>query len=276
MTTPDLPVEYVSIRFVMFTPLPLRVREAPELSRQAKVTLARMRLVELAANHYPQIAAMLRALQAPFSNALTAYTAAGDAAAQVLGHDHRRGLLATDDGALPTRHDRDEIYALAQLRPDLSEALAHATAALHVLLNRSRAQETVRESIESIPALLPTTPWLVPALIRRLHLRIYESLFGIVPAEHDVAAMGPGPRRPAGDRAPSGDRAHLRVVLVDFWFASRILKQPARQGAREWHEKMTDREHRRKYVGTDVDDCGCRKALKKGLKELDRLLAVLD
>src|SRR5207247_8107979 len=126
--------------------------------------------------------------------------------------------------------------------------------------------------------------WLGPALERWLHLRLHESLFGPssdgaggfvarIPPERETAVMDAGPRRLAGDRAPLGDRAQLRVALVDFWFAGRVLRQPVRQGAREWHEKMTDKEHKKKHAGADVDDCGCRKALKQGLQELDRLLA---
>jgi len=75
------------------------------------MTLSRMRIVEIAANH-PLITQTLRGLQRPFVNAMMAYIHAADSAAQVLGHDQRRALIATDDGALPTRHDPGEIYAL--------------------------------------------------------------------------------------------------------------------------------------------------------------------
>jgi hypothetical protein len=158
----------------LLRPLPLTIREHPERHARARVTLVREVLVALAANHPPITAPLKRVTSAPLlASALNSYTHAADEAAHALGLGHRRELFTPDDGPLSIRHDVGDILALAQLDPARLNDWAVATGLLHIALDHTDVSP-VRQAITTIGPLAPSASWLVPALVRWAHLRIYE------------------------------------------------------------------------------------------------------
>jgi hypothetical protein len=274
----------VTIRRSLIVPAPWRVREHPERHRTARGTLIRETLVELAVHHAP-ILETLRKIQRldRLQAALTAYARAADAAAAGLGLEHRRDLRAHDGLPMPTRLDLGDVVALAQLKPDTLEDLAVAAAVIHVTLDLPLYATAVRASLERIPALRPTVAWLVPSLLRWLHVRCYEALYGPfstadgerarVPLDWEELAVmrAPGPRRRLTDRPPQ--EPYTLAYQVKAWWAVRVNGETARETARRWHARVMDKPHRDKHGrDADVADCGCFKVVRDGVKEVSRLL----
>ena len=169
----------VVIRRSLMVPLPWRVRLYPERARAARGTWVRESLVTLAVHHPPildtlQRVARVERLQA----ALRTYAQAADASVKILGLEHRRDLLSADGLPMPMALDLADVVALAQLSPETLEALAIATAVLSTMLDLPLYDTAVRASLNRIPALQPAMPWLVPSLLRWLHVRYYEGLYG--------------------------------------------------------------------------------------------------
>lgn len=206
----------VVVRRALVVPLPWRIREHPERHRTARGTLIRETLVALAVHHAPILDTLQRIERVErLQEALDAFARAAGLAAQELGFAHRRELLADDGVPLPTRLDLGDVVALGQLQPGALEALAVSTAALHLVLDLPLYAASVRASLERIPALRATTSWLVPSLLRWLHVRLYEWLFGPFPTaegdspgvpldwEEAAVARARGPRRRLHDHAPT-------------------------------------------------------------------------
>jgi hypothetical protein len=286
------PDSVVAIPHVLVRPLPLRVREHPERSGRTRVTLARETLVALATSETaptpgqaPILAALLHIGDAPLLlDAMNSYMRATDKAAGTLGLAHRRDLLAREDGPLPVWHDLGDVVALAHLEPATLESWGTATERLHIALERPAAAATLRATLESIPPLSSTIGWLVPALLRWVHVRIYDallapfeaetggSLVDRVPLEWEEAAVmqTPGTPRVPLDRAPMGDRAHTLTYQVKAWWAVKIEHQTIRDVARRWHTHLQPRSHADER---DIEECGCRVIVKRGVRQVSALFA---
>jgi hypothetical protein len=297
----------VVIRRSLIVPLPWRVREHPERHRTARGTLVHEALVDAAVHHLP-ILDTLRRIQRleRLQAALQAYAQAADLSVEVLGLEHRRDLLAADGLPMPTQLDLADVVALAQLAPDRLDALAVASAVLHVTLDLPLYATSVRASLDRIPALRPTMPWLVPSLLRWLHVRYYEALYGPFPSaegkrevpahqptgvvrrreqepdpwqvppewEEVAVVRAPGPRRRLADRAPSRDGQFTLLQQTRAWWAVQVEETAQREVARRWHRTQTDKAHRAKHGDdTDVADCGCFKIVRTGVREVSRLIA---
>jgi hypothetical protein len=217
--------------------------------------------------------------------ALSAYTQATDAAAHALGLEHRRDLLAADGLPMPTRLDLGDVVALGQLEPSALEMLSVAAAVMHVTLDLPLYAASVKACIERVPALRPAAAWLVPSLLRWLHVRWYEILFGPFPGTEGASARVPpegedaavrgaaGPRRRLADWTPSADDAWTLGFKVKAWWAIRIVGQTQGDVTRRWHATITTAEHRRKYADDpDAKECGCKRAVSRGVKEVSALL----
>jgi hypothetical protein len=281
------PDSIVAIPHVLVRPLPLRVREHPERSPHARVTLVREVLVALAAQHPPILSALRHVTQAPFlAVALDGYARTAAKAAEGLGLAHRRDLLNQDDGLLSVRHDVGDLLALAQLEPARLEEWAIATGILHVVLDRamSATGTIARATLEQIAPLVPTIDWLVPALVRWTHLRIYEVLFGPfdvagalierVPPEWEEAAVGraAGPSRSLFARAPK-DSGHALAYLTTAWWAVRVVQESVNDVARRWHTSQQSRAH---AEAKSVEECSCRRTVRRGITEVSALLLSRD
>lgn len=276
----------VVIRQALIRPLPWRVRLYPQRARTARGTWVRESLVILAVHHPPILDTLRRVARVDrLQAALHGYERAADASVEVLGLTHRRDLLAADGLPMPTEFDRGDIVALAQLSPETLETLAVATAVLHTTLDLPLYATAVRASLDRIPALHPAMPWLVPSLLRWLHVRWYEVLYGPfatpegesaqVPLEwEDVAvARAPGPRRRLADRAPSKDGQFTLQQQTRAWWGVRVEGASQREVARRWHRTITDKPHRDKHGDADVADCGCLKVVRAGVQDVTRLVA---
>ena len=131
--------------------------------------------------------------------------------------------------------------------------------------------------------------WFVPSLIRYAHVRIYEVMFGPfegrsgklvtisdrVPPEWEEAAVAQTPGRPRSlfDRAIPHDDDWTLAYRVKAWWGVRVDDEHIREVARRWHAHLTDKQHRDKFgLAGDVDDCGCRSTVKRGIKEVSKLL----
>jgi hypothetical protein len=278
----------VVVRRVLLLPLPWRtIREHPERHATARGTLVREALVPFVAAHPPALASLQRLHRVErLHHALGLFMQASDAAARALGLDHRRALLAQDGRPLPVSFDLDLVVALGRLAPLETEALALATTALHTALDLPLYATTIRAAIGRLPALRPAEPWLAPALLRWWHVRLYELLFGPfeppdpqddprrVPPEWEerVVVEAPGPRRRGADWRPSDP--YLLAYLVKAWWGVHVEGESEREIARRWHARIPEAAHRRDYGANDAEarDCGCRKVVMRGLKEVAALL----
>lgn len=276
--------------------MPLSIREHPERGRRVRVTLVREALVALAVGFCPEIRAEIaRVTSAPLLvDALNSYRRAAEKAASALGLAHHRELLSKNDGPLAIRYDMEDIVALAKLEPAMLTGWATAAAVLHVALERSAYAGGLRAVVGQLPPLASMAPWLVPSLVRWAHVRVYEILFGPfeqrgervvmisdgVPPEWEEAAVMRTPGRPRSlfDKAiPSEDESTL-AYKVKAWWGVRIERESLGVIARRWHAKMPDAQHRKKAAADNlvVKDCGCLAVVKKGIKEVDRLLTSPD
>jgi hypothetical protein len=91
-----------------------------------------------------------------------------------------------------------------------------------------------------------------------------------IPESWEEAAVGEaiGPRRWLGDRAPRED-AQTPAYLVKAWWATRIAQQTTNDVARRWHASMQPASH---AATKSIEECGCRKIVRRGIKEVSELL----
>jgi hypothetical protein len=288
-TFPRLPVD-VEIPQGFKDPLPLLVMEHPERSRKARVTAVRALLVELAAQQ-SRVQESFRRCEAtgptPMPTVMLFYRRAADAAAEALWLPHRRDLLLAD-GPLPLRHDTD---LLARLPPRLLRELSVATAFLHVTLtwNRGLAIKSLELAVREVPALIGTERWLAASLLRFLHLRWYEVLWGTpapdgsisrIPFAIEEAAVvhARGPVRRLNDRAPRESGYPLAYAVLAWW-ARRVDGKGEDAVWQWWHAHYRSKAHRVALeTASDADgrvprDCGCRRMLPRALAEVQRLVA---
>jgi hypothetical protein len=289
-------VECIQVPSGLLRPLPLYVREHPERSKQVRVTLVREQIVSLATYRdlCPPIMAEIRRITTaePLVDAIGGYTRTADKAAQALGFTHRRDLLVRDEGPLPLKYDVNHVIDLAKHEPALLTEWARAAAILHSTLERSAHAASLRAVVAHVGPLAPMAAWLVPSLIRWGHVRIYGVLFGPfedrehglftvsnrVPLEWEEAAVAqtPGHSRSLFDKAIPTDDAWTLAYKAKAWWGVRVERQTVGEVARRWHAHLTDKQHREKWLAAVVKDCGCLSIVKKGIKEVDRLLNLPD
>jgi hypothetical protein len=285
LTGGDLPA-----LFTLQRPLPFALYLHPERTDRLRATLVRERLVVLSTHHAPVLAGLRRIVTAPLLvDARSTYQRALDKAVAVLGLERRAQLLLHDGGPLPVQHDMGEVLAVARLAPGVIVEWAAAVETLEAALLRPVWATSLRVTIERIPALAPEAAWLVPALVRWQHLRLYEVLFGpfldpartlgeTVPVSLDAAAatQAPGPARRPGDRGPKHGAQHQADVTLirktDAWFHHHVGGERVLTLAAWWHRVVREPAHAAGPADDHFDDCGCRRIVRTGLIEVTRLL----
>jgi hypothetical protein len=256
--------------------------------------LAREVVVGLAPARSPEILAEIRHVtSAPLLvDAINGYVRAAAKAAQALGLEHHRDLLVKTDGQLPLKYDVENIIALSRLDSAILTEWAAATAILHVAIERSGHAAGLRMVVSQLSRLAPMASWLVPALVRWAHVRVYELLLGPfeqrvgrifeitnrVPPEWEDAAVARTPGRPRSlfDKAIPVDDDFTLAYKVKAWWGVRIERETIGEIARRWHKHLKDRQHHKKTEALIVRDCGCLSLVKQGIKEVDRLLSAPD
>jgi hypothetical protein len=210
------------------------------------------------------------------------YMRTADAAAEALWFPHRRDLLLADS-PLSLRHDTD---LLARVPRRLLWALAEETAHLHVALtwHRGLAIKSLEAAVREVPALVGTERWLAPSLLRFLHLRWYEVLWGAQGSdgrtpfaiEEAVVRHARGPTRRLNDRAPRESGVPLAYAVLAWW-ARRVDGKGEAAVWQWWHTHYRSKAHRAALAaasdGRVPRDCGCRRLLLPALAEVQRLVA---